>query len=586
MKWNNSKKLFFFIPFCTLFSIFLFSCKQNTRTPLNNLRFGISFTDDVSHIPLNGRILLMISSDGYLEPRFQINSGPNTQLIFGLDVDGLKPNDEAIIDETVFGYPLESLAEIPTGEYWVQALLHRYETFDRADGHKVKLPMDRGEGQQWNLAPGNLFSTPKKVWIDHKKSDLIKVSLDRIIAAIPAPAETKYIKHVRIQSQLLTKFWGRPMYLGAHVLLPEGYEEHPNARYPLIINHGHFAYTFEGFREIPPDPDLKPEYDERFKIEGYNKIVQEYAYKFYQYWIAPDTPRMIIIRIQHPNPYYDDSYAVNSANVGPYGDAITYELIPYIEKQFRCIGKGWARFLYGGSTGGWEALADQVYYPTEYNGCWSFCPDSIDFRAYTVVNIYEDKNAYYLDSRWKRTSRPGSRNYLGQIRDTLEEINHLELVLGTKGRSGGQFDIHQAVFSPVGDDGYPKPIKDKMTGEIDRSVAEYWRQHYDLRYILNRDWKEIGPYLKGKIHIYVGDMDNIYLNNAVYLMEDFLKSTNNPYYEGAIDYGDRFEHCWSGDHKNPNSISRLTIEKRFIPLILERLLETAPAGADIKSWRY
>jgi hypothetical protein len=302
--------------------------------------------------------------------------------------------------------------------------------------------------------------------------------------------------------------------------------------------------------------------------------------------MAQDTPRMIFIKIQHPNPYYDDSYAVNSANVGPYGDAITHELIPYVEKQFRCIGAGWARFLYGGSTGGWEVLASQIFYPEEYNGCWSFCPDPIDFRAYTVVNLYDDKNAYFLDSKWKRTPRPGSRNYLGQVRDTLEEINHLELVLGTNGRSGGQFDIHQAVYSPVGENGYPKPIKDKMTGDIDHSVAGYWRENFDLRYILKRDWKKIGPRLRGKINIFVGDMDSIYLNNAVYLMEEFLKSTNDPYYEGIIEYGDRFEHCWSGDHKNPNYISRLTIEKRMVPLILERLLKTAPAGADIMSWRY
>jgi hypothetical protein len=586
MKFNGLKKLVFFVAYCILCSFLLPSCQRNTRRSLNDLRFAISFTRDVSKASLDGRIFLMISSDGSLEPRFQINSGPDTQLIFGLDVDELKPGDEAIIDKSVFGYPLKSLSEIPAGEYWVQGLLHRYEIFHRADGHIVKLPMDRGEGQQWNLAPGNLFNNPQKMWIDPKKSGLIKISLDKIIPPIPPPAETKYIKHVKIQSQLLTKFWGRPMYLGAHVLLPEGYGEHPNAEYPLVINLGHFAYTFEGFRETPPDPNLKPVYSERFKIQGYNKIVQEYAYKFYQYWTAPDTPRMIIIRIQDPNPYYDDSYAVNSSNVGPYGDAITYELIPFIEKKFRCIGKGWARFLYGGSTGGWEVLADQIFYPTEYNGCWSFCPDPIDFRAYTVVNIYEDKNAYYLDSQWKHTPRPGSRNYLGQIRDTLEEINHLELVLGTKGRSGEQFDIHQAVFSPVGDDGYPKPIKDKMTGEIDHSVAEYWRQHYDLRYILNRDWKKIGPYLKGKIHIYVGEMDSIYLNDAVYLMEDFLESTKDPYYEGVVDYGARSEHCWTGDHKNPNSISRLTIEERFIPLILERLLKTAPAGSDTKSWRY
>jgi len=257
-----------------------------------------------------------------------------------------------------------------------------------------------------------------------------------------------------------------------------------------------------------------------------------------------------------------------------------------VEKKFRCIGEGWARFLYGGSTGGWEALAVQIFYPDEYNGCWAACPDPIDFRSYTIVNIYEDKNAYYLESKFKRTPRPGRRNYLGKISCTLEEMNHRELVLGTKGRSGRQWDIWQAVYSPVGEDGYPKPIWDKMTGEIDHSVAEYWRENYDLRYILERNWKTLGPKLKGKIHIYCGDMDNYYLNNAVYFMERFLESTEDPYYDGEVDYGDMAEHCWNGDHTRPNAISRLRYNQMFIPRIVERILKSAPPGADTTSWRY
>jgi len=454
-------------------------------------------------------------------------------------------------------------------------LLHRYETFHRADGHVVKLPMDR----RWNRAPGNLYSTPQKVYLDPAEKKTIHLVMDNKIPPIPPPQDTKYIKHVRLQSKLLTEFWGRPMFLGACVLLPEGFDEHPEARYPLVINHGHFPYTFSGFRETPPDPDLPPVYSERFGIEGYNRIVEEYAYKFYQDWTSPNFPRVVLIKIQHANPYYDDSYAVNSANLGPYGDAITYELIPYIEEKFRCLGAGWARFLYGGSTGGWEALAAQIFYPDEYNGCWAACPDPIDFRAYTIVNIYEHQNAYFLESPWKKTPRPGHRNYLGEISATLQEMNYRELVLGTHARSGDQWDIWQAVYGPVGEDGYPKPIWDKKTGKIDHEVAAYWRENYDLRYIL-------GPKLKGKIHIYVGDMDNYYLNNAVYLMEQFLESTKDPYYDGEVDYGDRAEHCWNGDHSRPNAISRLRYHQMFIPRAVKRLLKTAPPGADLTSWRY
>ena len=554
--------------------------------PECRLRVGVAFPAERSKAPLDGRMLLLVSDDGSAEPRFQISDGPDTQLAFGLDVEELKPGEPAVFDGGALGYPLESLADLPAGEYSVQALLNRYETFHLSNGHVVKLPPDKGEGQHWNAKPGNLYSRPVKMRLDPAKDELIRIVIDQEIPPISDPPETKYIKHIKIQSERLSKFWGRPMFLGAHVLVPAGFDEHPEARFPLIINHGHFPYTLEGFRETPPDPNLEPDYSPRFRLSGYNKIQQEYAHQFYKYWIAPDTPRFLIVEIQHANPYYDDSYAVNSANLGPYGDAITYELIPAIEKKFRGIGQGWARFLYGGSTGGWEALGVQVFYPNEYNGCWAACPDPIDFRAYTVVNIYEHKNAYYVDSRWKKTPRPGQRNYLGEVSTTLRDSNRRELVLGTRSRSGDQYDIWEAVFSPAGEDGYPKRIWDKRTGEIDPSVARYWQENYDLRYILERDWKTLGPRLQGKIHIYCGDMDNYYLNNAVYLMEDFLKKTQDPYYDGEVDYGDRAEHCWNGDHTRPNAVSRLRYHQMHIPKIMARIEKSAPEGADLTSWRY
>jgi len=555
--------------------------------PARSMRFVVTFPAALSDVPLDGRLLLLISSRESGEPRFQISDSPTTQLVFGIDVEGWRPGQEAVIDADALGYPRDSLADIPAGTYTVQALLHKYETFRRSDGHVVKLPMDRGEGQQWSRAPGNLLSTPRRVAFDPKSGASISVSLDQAIPPIPDPPETKYIKHVRIQSDRLTKFWGRPMYLGAHVLLPEGFDSHPDARYPLVINHGHFPYTFEGFREDPPDPNLKCEFSERFQLDCYNRIEQEHAHQFYKDWTGPSFPRFLILEIQHANPFYDDSYAVNSANVGPYGDAIVHELIPHIERRFRGLGQGWARFMYGGSTGGWEALAAQIFYPDEFNGCYAACPDPIDFRAYTSVDIYKDQNAYYVDSTWKRTPRPGHRNWLGHLSATLEEMNRRELVLGTKSRSGDQWDIWQAVYSPVGADGYPKPIWDKRTGVIDKSVAEYWREHYDLSHILRRDWdKGLGKKLEGKIHIYVGDMDNYYLNNAVYLVEEFLERTKDPYYAGEVDYGDRAEHCWNGDHSRPNAYSRLRYHQMFAPKIVERILKSAPPGADLKSWRY
>ncbi len=562
------------------------SCQTMSSVDDCKLQFGIVFNEGLHSEALDGRMLLLISNNDKAEPRFQISDGAGTQLVFGIDVDNLDPGENAVFDASVFGYPLESISKIPPGEYWVQGLIHIYETFNRSDGHTVKLPMDRGEGQHWNRAPGNLYSTPQKVHINPGSDNMIVIELDRKIPSIEPPQDTKYIKHVKIQSEMLTEFWGRPMHLGACVLVPEGFDDHPEARYPLIVNHGHFPHTFGGFRTEPPDEDLEPVFSSRFGIDGYNKIQQQLAYDLYKDWISPDFPRFVIIEVQHANPYYDDSYAVNSENLGPYGDAINYELIPYIEEQFRCIGEGWARFTYGGSTGGWEALAVQVKYPDFFNGCFAACPDPIDFRAYTVVNIYEDKNAYYPEEDWKKTLRPGRRNYLGHISATLEQSNHRELVLGTKSRSGDQYDIWEAVYSPVGSDGYPKRIWNKKTGEIDHSVAEYWKENYDLRYIMERDWNTLGPKLRGKIHIYCGDMDNYYLNNAVYLTEEFLENTKYPYYDGEIGYGDRAEHCWNGDQERPNYLSRLRYHQMYVDKILKRIHDSAPPGADLTSWRY
>ena len=277
---------------------------------------------------------------------------------------------------------------------------------------------------------------------------------------------------------------------------------------------------------------------------------------------------------------------MDSANVGPYGEAIETELIPAIEKQFRGIGQGWARFTYGGSTGGWEALAVQVFYPDHYNGAFAACPDPVDFHAFTNIDIYNDKNAFFLEGAHKRVPQPAMRDYLGHTLITTEDNNAYELALGDHGRSGEQFDIWQAVFGPVGPDGYPQPIFDKVTGEIDHTVAEYWRRHYDLEAILEREWPKLGPQLAGKIHIYVGSDDTYFLNDAVYRLEDFLNATKNPPYGGEVTYGPRAEHCWNGDPTLPNAYSRLHYNFQYLPRIVDRIQKTAPPGADLTSWRY
>ena len=553
----------------------------------HDIQFVISFSPKLEKEIQDGRLLLILAKNKEKEPRYQVVDGLNSQQIFGMDVEGWDGNAMTITEDRAIGYPLSRMRDLEPGTYFVQAVLNRYETFNLSTGHAVKLPPDQGEGQQWNRKPGNLYSKPMEIKVAKRGEGHFELDLDQIIPDIKPPEDTRYIKHVKIQSERLSKFWGKPMFLGAHVLLPEGFSEHPEAHYPIMIFHGHFPSDFGGFSENPPDPKMDTtDFNSRFGIFGYNKIQAEEAFRFYQQWTDKNFPRFLIVEIQHANPYYDDSYAVNSANLGPYGDAIMYELLPEIEKQFRGIGEGWARFTYGGSTGGWEALAAQIFYPEEFNGCFAACPDPIDFRAYCLVNLYKDKNAYWYEGDFKKIPRPSHRNYLGELQSTMAESNNFEYALGTKSRSGQQWDIWEAVFSPQGEDGYPKRIFNKETGEIDSAVAAYWKENYDLRRILERDWETLGPKLEGKIHIYCGDMDNYYLNNAVYLMEDFLKKTKNPFYGGEVDYGDRAEHCWNGDHELPNSISRLRYNTMYLPKILKRIEQSAPVGSDINSWRY
>jgi len=549
----------------------------------------VTFPATQSAKPLDGRLLILLSNDPSDEPRQQIDDSPRSQQIFGITVDAWKPGHPVSLTPSAPGYPHTTFADVPPGDYTIQAVLNIYQTFHLATGKTIKLAPDRGEGQHWNLAPGNLFSKPRLIHIG-PGTPPIAVDLTDVIPPITPEPDTKYIRHIRIQSQKLTAFWGTPMYLGAIVMVPEGFDTHANAHYPEMVFEDHYASGMMDFRETPPDPNLKPDYSERFHLAGYNRIAQEEGYKNFQTWTAPNTPRYLVIKLQHANPYYDDSYAVNSANLGPYGDAIETELMPAIEKQFRGLGQGWARFLYGGSTGGWESIAVQMFYPDHYNGAFIACPDPVDFHAYMTTDLYKDDNMMFIQGANKRIEQPAMRDYLGHTLISVRDNIAYEAALGDRGRSGEQFDIWQAVFSPAGSDGYPEPIFDKQTGVINHTTAAYWHDHYDLNAILQRDWLTLGPKLQGKLHIYVGSDDTYFLNNAVYLMEDFLKTTGTPGhgvpYDGEVKYGPRAEHCWNGDPTLPNAYSRLHYNQMYLPQILDRIQKTAPPNADLTSWRY
>lgn len=475
--------------------------------------FEIELGAEVSAAPVTGRVLLLLSRTERFSP------GENGTPVFGLNVEQLAPGESVTLDAGALGHPVRSLREIPAGEYYAQAYLHVYTRFERADGHVLHLPMDQGEGQRWRRSPGNHFSKVTRVRWDPASPEAIQLQLCETIPPIPPRVDTQWVKHVRLESELLSEFWGRPMTIGATVLLPSSFHVEPERRYPVVYMQGHFSSRApRGF--------------------GSGRASDEY-------WQSEAAPQVLFVTLQHANPYYDDSYGVNSENLGPYGDALVQELIPEVERRFRAVAEPHGRVLTGGSTGGWIAVAMQVFYPDFFGGCWSFYPDQVDFRCYQIVDILEDENAYFIEHEWSRVARPGKRRTNGSIVHTMEQENLYEEVIGTRCRSGGQWAIWNAVFAPVAEDGYPQPLWDPLTGAIDHEVARWARERYDLRHILERDWPSLGPKLVGKLHLYVGRMDNYYLEGGVYHLESFLESSEAPHYGGTIEYGDRGGHGWS-----------------------------------------
>jgi len=319
------------------------------------------------------------------------------------------------------------------------------------------------------------------------------------------------VKFVKIKSELLSAFWGTDMYIGANVLLPNGYDG--SKQYPVLYYQGHWP---AGNAPLNYGRTGRPAYEE-----------------FNAFWDS-GAPKMIVVTFRDANIFYDTGYSVNSANLGPWGDAIVTELIPYLESQFAILPQPWARALAGGSTGGWEALAMQVFYPDFFGGTWPMCPDAVDFNYHQIVNIYEDENAYYIDQGWYRVERPSCRKVDGNIQWTVRDECLWEAAVGGVEHpiSLGQWAIWEAVYGPKGEDGYPKRVWDPLTGVIDHEVAAYWKENFDLSAILQSKWAQIGPSLVGKIHVRGGDMDSYYLNLAQYKLGDWLETTTEPYYEG------------------------------------------------------
>ena len=500
-----------------LFAVSAVSRGQSTESEQGGLRFEISVPSAVHPEAITGRVYVMITQRPVPQPFLQI--GRTGIPFFGRDIVELSPGTAATIDSTDLGTPVASLRDLPPGDYYVQSFVNIYSEFRRADGHVVWMHDDRWEGQRWNRSPGNLYSDVRQISIDPSSEGTIALEATNVIDPIDIPRDTEWVRRFRFESPSLTEFWGRPIYLGATVLLPRGYNDETTA-YPVIYDQGHFSL----------DPPM-------YFAQGT---------RLHREWTGSDFPRMLVVTFQDPNPYFDTSYSVNSVNVGPYGDAIMEELIPEIERRFRTIDQPWARILTGGSTGGWEALAMQIFHPDFFGGTWSYCPDPVDFHDVEQINLYEDTNAFYTTVGGRRVPTPNTREIDGSIRLTSEQRNHFELVNGTRGRSGEQLDIWSAVYGPLGDDGYFKPLFDKFTGEMDPEVADYWIENYSLLHYLERNWGEVGPRLVGKIHVYTGTMDNFYLNNSTKILDEWMRTTTNPHYAGYFEYGEGAGHCYVG----------------------------------------
>lgn len=505
--------------------------------------FEVSFPTTSASTPITGRLLVVISPRPDPEPRLGLRRtnpvgwrADQGVVILGRDVEALRPGEVASVDATAPSYPV-ALHQLPAGDYYVQAVLARYTLARRSDGHAIWVPItDRSVNP--HSMPGNLISKPQKVRLDPKVPARVSLSLSETIPPLPEYADTPWLRHVRLKSEILSRFWGMPFYLRAHVLVPRGFDEQRQGRYPAVYVFGHGSAPFF----FNPDPA-----SHAGSLADSRAANLETGYEFYQSWIADDFPRVVAVTFEMPSPYFVESYALNSANNGPFGDALTREMIPHLEKLFRLIPERNARVVEGNSTGGWEALAMQLHYPDFFGGAWVLNPDPIDFRRYQLVDVYADDNMFARPlPPYQSAERVFRRDTDGQAMFTMRDMARYEAALGTKQRSGAQLDIWQATHGPVRADGYPAALFDKASGAIDKSVVAYMREHgYDLTEYARRNWSALGPKLAGRLTFITGEMDDFHLNLGVYGFESMLAETAGQNYPVRFHYGrPRKGHNW------------------------------------------
>lgn len=438
--------------------------------------------------PESGRVLVGIAK-AKQRPNFT-NYRPPVLPVLGADADAFAADTVVALDNDSLTFPFVKLNDLPAGEYSVQAIF--------ATNRDINLPN----------APGNRYCDPVTVKLDSAARTTVDLTLNKTFAE-RAPKETKTAKFLKLPSKLLSDFHGRPMEFRVGVVLPPNFDAEPDKKYGLIVDIGGFGTRYTSAARMNPDP----------------RFVQ----------IVPDGAGP-----------FGDPYQVDSANNGPYGAALTRELIPYIEKTYRCFGTPKSRFTSGGSTGGWVSFALQVFYPDFFNGCWSQCPDSVTFERFELIDIYNEPNAYVNRFGF---DRPGTRTIDGDTVATVRHESQLERVLGRGGRwelGGRDWASWNATYGPKGNDGLPAPLWNGKTGAIDKSVVEHWKK-YDLKLVLEKNWKELGPKLEGgKIHIWVGDADDYFLNVAVRRLKDSTDRLKEPKFDGTIMIEARAGHSSGG----------------------------------------
>lgn len=493
---------------------------------LAQLEVHISVADGIISGSTDGHVQLMFAPAG-TDPldNTDVTSSPN--YFFGQNVIGLGANDNdttvvlsggsnASTETGVFGWRNVSMDDVLPGDYSVQAFLNVYETVKRADGSQVSVRFPCGDG-----APGvGGYGTPITSLVNVTVTggdQTIDLVLDDITPAENFTgseiggcqqgnyADTEYLKYVKIRSDVLSAWWNRDVYVGATVLLPNGYDPADNTtRYPVVYMQDHWSGARGGFG-YPLDTSFASAWDAGIIPSTSTNAGQA-------------TPKMILVTFRHENAFYDDSYAVNTANLGPWGDAINDELIPHLDATYNTIAEPYARIQQGGSTGGWESAASVVFRPDLFGVCFSSYPDSLDFHRHQDIPLYTNKNAYLTDDGKPiisiRTFQDGVQVDLASV----AQENHWELTFGTNTRSiGGQWDVWNAVFGVQGLNGYPLVPWDKVTGEIYPGAVEYWKK-MDLAEYVTTNWDNelnLGEVLKERMYFYVGLEDNYFLNEGV-----------------------------------------------------------------------